>query len=86
MEQHLVDIESTDFTFAESVDCVGYVRHKLGKTGKVVVRHRLARLLSLRLPGHELRLLRAVPRRRVPIDSSALIAAMSGRRFTPGSR
>lgn len=55
MDQDLVDIESIDFTVAQLVDCVGHVRHKLSKARKVVVRHGLAWLLSLRLPGHELR-------------------------------
>lgn len=47
LEQHLVDVERVQFTVAEAVDLLGYVRDEFGEPRLVAARHRLACLPTL---------------------------------------
>lgn len=58
LKQHLVDAERVQFTVAEAVSCLGYVRNEFGELRLVIARDGLACLLTLQLPGHALRLMR----------------------------
>ena len=47
LKQHLVDVERVQFTAAEAVNRLGYLRDEIGELRSVVARHRLACLPTL---------------------------------------
>ena len=58
LKQDAVDIECVQFSRAEAVRRRGDLRDEFGEVLLVVARHYLAGFLTLRLPGHSLRLVR----------------------------
>ena len=62
LEQDPVDVGGIEFAAAELINRLGYVRDEFGELRLVIGRHHRASLLTIRLLGHELRLMRIAER------------------------